>query len=93
MLYHINRQALFLSIAKQTWSNHQNVKFGLNTEPGTAQLFEDGRVTWAEEIFGRFAKWNILELGPLEGGHSYMFQNRGADKIISIEANNRAFLK
>ena len=82
-----------LDVFKGEWSSKLPAKLGLNTEPGTAQLFEDGRVTWAEEIFGRFAKWNILELGPLEGGHSYMFQNRGADNIISIEANTRAFLK
>jgi hypothetical protein len=56
-------------------------------------LFEDDRILWAEQFFGGFSGWTILELGPLEGGHSYMFQNRNAQKVIAIEANTRAFLK
>ncbi len=82
-----------LDIFKGEWSSKLPDNFRLVTQPGTAALFEDGRVVWAEEVFGNFTNWKILELGPLEGGHSYMFQNRGANKIISIEANTRAFLK
>jgi len=82
-----------LDVFSGEWSSKLPDIFGLVTKPGTAALFEDARVSWAEEIFGSFKSWNILELGPLEGGHSYMFQNRGANKVISIEANSRAFLK
>lgn len=82
-----------LDIFKGEWSSQLPDNFGLVTKPGTARLFEDARVTWAEEIFGKFTGRTILELGPLEGGHSYMFQKKGAGKVISVEANTRAFLK
>lgn len=66
---------------------------GLHSKPGTAALFSDGRIRWAESVFGGFTDKNILELGPLEGAHSYMMQSAGAKSITSIEANARAFLK
>jgi hypothetical protein len=75
------------------WSSRLPDKFGLITRPGTARLFEDPRIEWVEEILGSFINLNILELGPLEGGHSYMFQNKGASKIVAVEANSRAFFK
>jgi hypothetical protein len=82
-----------LDIFKGQWSSRLPDNFGLVTQPGTARLFEDDRVAWAEQTLGNFSNWKILELGPLEGGHSYMFQSRNANKVISIEANTRAFLK
>lgn len=36
---------------------------------------------------------NVLELGPLEGGHTYMLQNAGANEIVSIEANTLNYMK
>lgn len=60
---------------------------------GSANLFEDDRIIWAEKIIGGFQGQKVLELGPLEGGHSYMLQRRGAASIRAIEANSRAFLK
>jgi len=82
-----------LDIFKGEWSSKLPDNFALITQPGTAALFEDGRVAWAEEVLGAFTNCKILELGPLEGGHSYMLQNRGANKVTSIEANTRAFFK
>lgn len=82
-----------LDIFKGEWSSQLPDKLGLVTQPGRARLFEDVRVAWAEEVLGDFTDWKILELGPLEGGHSYMLQNKGAKKVVSIEANTRAFLK
>jgi hypothetical protein len=82
-----------LNIFKGEWSSRLPDHYNLITEPGTAKLFEDDRVIWAEQVFGSFSSWNILELGPLEGGHSYMLQRRNANKIIAIEANTRSFLK
>ena len=60
--------------------------------PGTSQLF-DYRIHWAEEALGGFKGTNVLELGPLEGHHSYMLQKAGAKTVTAIEANSRAFLK
>lgn len=36
--------------------------------------------------------YSILELGPLEGGHSFQLEQLGA-KIVAIEGNTEAFLK
>jgi hypothetical protein len=38
---------------------------------GNIPLFEDGRITLFEERLGGFARKQVLELGPLEGGHTY----------------------
>lgn len=82
-----------LDVFSGQWSSRFPDNYGLDTQPGQARLFEDERVLWVEEAFGGFSGWEVLELGPLEGGHSFMFQNRGAKKVISIEANTLAFLK
>lgn len=82
-----------LDIFKGQWSSRLPDHLGLVTEPGTARLFEHGLVEWAEQTLGNFSDWKILELGPLEGGHSYMLQSKNAKKVISVEANTRAFLK
>ena len=39
-----------------------------------------------------FKNYRILELGPLEAGHTYQLENLGAD-ILAIESNVDAFLK
>lgn len=75
------------------WSSRMPAASELTTKPGTAALFEDGRITWAEQHLGSFSGSEVLELGPLECGHTYMLHERGAKSIISIEANSRAFLK
>jgi Methyltransferase domain len=75
------------------WSSRMPDSSGLQSKPGTAALFADGRIDWAGKVFGGFADRKILELGPLEGAHSFMLQNAGAESITAIEANSRAFLK
>ena len=61
---------------------------------GQVPLFNDDRISWfAEQINSNFEEFSVLELGPLEGGHSYMFEQLGAKEITAIEANSRAFLK
>lgn len=82
-----------LDIFNGEWSSKLPQNTHLKTEPGSAALFEDARIDWAQQQFGGFENQSILELGPLEGGHSYMLQQKGAKKIISIEANTRAYLK
>jgi hypothetical protein len=62
-------------------------------QAGSSPLFEDARITWAVEQFGGIQNQNILELGPLEGGHTYMLERLGAASITSVEANTRAYLK
>jgi 2-polyprenyl-3-methyl-5-hydroxy-6-metoxy-1,4-benzoquinol methylase len=59
---------------------------------GTVDLFSDPRVRWFIEVMGGVSGNRVLELGPLEGGHSYMLAQAGAE-VVAIEANVRAFLK
>lgn len=59
---------------------------------GEANLFEDARIEWLHskiDLDGR----TVLELGPFEGGHSFMMQRFGVEKVVGIESNSRAFLK
>lgn len=60
---------------------------------GRLALFEDPRIAWALSAFGGVEDQTILELGPLEGAHSYMLERAGAASILSIEANPEAYLK
>lgn len=60
---------------------------------GEALLFADGRLQWALEQLGGVAGKRVLELGPLEGGHTYMLDRAGAGEILAIEANPKAYLK
>jgi SAM-dependent methyltransferase len=66
---------------------------------GATPLFDDPRITWANDRFGEmglaggFAGRDILELGPLEGGHTYLIDRLGAKSVTAIEASSRAYLK
>jgi SAM-dependent methyltransferase len=60
---------------------------------GTAALFEDPRIQWAAEQLGGLRGKTVLDLGPLEGAHPYMFEQAGAVEVVGIEGNPRAFLK
>lgn len=82
-----------VDLFKGEWASKFPTESGLISDPGYAGLFEDGRITWAESVLGSFKGKSILELGPLEAGHTYMFQKAGAGSVIAIEANSRAFLK
>ena len=42
---------------------------------------------------GRLDGMRVLELGPLEAGHSYQLENLGAEYLLGIEANAEAYLK
>jgi hypothetical protein len=59
---------------------------------GSVPLFADERIEWlAGRVSVRGA--DVLELGPLEGGHSYMLEQLGAQRVVAVEANRRAFLR
>src|SRR6058998_2055014 len=81
-----------LDIFKGEWSSSLPPEKGLQTG-GVAALFQDGRVKWAVEQFGGVEGQTILELGPLEGAHTYMLEKMGAASVTAIEANTRAYLK
>ena len=62
-------------------------------QAGHVPLFADGRITWGDQALGGFAGKSVLELGPLEGGHTYMIERAGAASVVSIESNARAYMK
>ncbi len=81
-----------LDLFKGEWSSKLPSKYH-DLDAGPIGLFEDIRVSWALQVFGGCEGQNVLELGPLEGGHTYMMEQAGAVSITAIEANSRAFLK
>ena len=64
----------------------------LGVHAGGTRLFEDPRIEWVVEQMGGIDGLDVLELGPLEGGHSAMLHARGAS-VLAIEANTHAFLR
>lgn len=61
---------------------------------GNADLFNDPRIDLICDKIGDLRNANILELGPLEGGHTYMLSKKlNARSVTAIEANSRAYLK
>lgn len=60
---------------------------------GHTDLFADHRITLLERHLGPVAGQRVLELGPLEGGHSYMLARLGARLVTAVEANPRASLR
>lgn len=65
----------------------------LGVTAGSLGLGADGRIAWLIERLGSVAGWNVLELGPLEGGHTGMLHAAGAASVTAIEANRLAFLR
>jgi hypothetical protein len=82
-----------IDIFEGEWSSTMPASADATSMPGHAALFSDPRIIWAHDVLGPFAGKNILELGPLEGAHTYMLEQFGAASITAIEANSRAFLK
>ena len=60
---------------------------------GDVPLFSDDRIQWAIDLAGGVTGKRVLELGPLEGGHSHMLEQAGAAHIDAIEANTLCYLK
>ena len=81
-----------LDIFRGEWSSALPAPLS-NCTAGPVGLFDDDRVKWFMKEIGGVAGKTVLELGPLEGGHTYMLEKAGALKITGIEANSRAFLK
>src|SRR5205814_564703 len=80
-----------LDIFAREWASKLPEEFEY-LRAGNVPLFQDSRIEWAGERLGLKGK-SILELGPLEGGHTYMLEKMGAESIVAIEANTKAFLK
>lgn len=81
-----------LDIFKGEWSSKLPEPLA-GLESGSIPLFEDGRIEWAVAQLGGIESKTVIELGPLEAGHSYMLERLGAESILSVEANSHAYLK
>lgn len=81
-----------LDIFKGDWSSCLPAPFA-NLQAGHIALFEDPRINWAISKLGDVVGRCALELGPLEGAHTYMIERAGFGSVLAIEANTRAYLK
>ncbi len=45
---------------------------------GSSELFQDARIEWMLEVLGGVKGLRVLELGPLEAGHTCMLERAGA---------------
>tara|TARA_B100001123_G_scaffold424443_1_gene535956 strand:+ start:7068 stop:7853 length:786 start_codon:yes stop_codon:yes gene_type:complete len=81
-----------VDIFKGEWSSEFPSKFNV-IAGGPAGLFEDPRFYWAQDNGLSFERKRILELGPLEGAHTWLMEELGASEILAIEAHERSYLK
>jgi Protein of unknown function (DUF1698) len=81
-----------LDIFKGEWASRLPAPFDA-CEAGALPLFGDPRLQWAVDRLGGVADRRVIELGPLEGGHTWMLEQLGAARITAVEASTRAFLK
>jgi hypothetical protein len=56
-------------------------------------LFADERIDWLLAETGPLNGLRVLELGPLEGGHTHMLEQAGASDVVAVEAHQHAFLR
>lgn len=80
-----------LNIFSGEWSSQ--FPDALSLQAGSVTLFDDERIRIGLAALGGVAGQKVLELGPLEGGHSYQLEKAGAASVLAIEANSRAYLK
>jgi hypothetical protein len=78
------------SLFQDQWLSRLPAEMGL--EGGRAGLFDDARIHRLLSLID-IAGQDVLELGPLEGGHTAHFVRAGAARVTAIEANSLAFLK
>jgi hypothetical protein len=85
-----------IDLFKDKWASKMPPSLG-DIKAGSAALFEDPRVNWAIENLARLGtrieESNVLEMGPLEGGHTYQLARAGAKSVTAVEAHPEAFLK
>jgi len=85
-----------LDLFRGKWASRMPGSLGAS-EAGEAALFEDPRVDWALENLAKLGVAvdgsSVLEVGPLEGGHTYKLVRAGAKSVTAVEAHPEAFMK
>lgn len=72
------------------WASHLPID---GVTSGKVELFDDARIRWLLERLGDIREWDVLELGPLEGGHTAALLGAGAGTVTAVEANKSAYLR
>jgi SAM-dependent methyltransferase len=75
------------------WTSAVPLPDGSTVGGPRADLFADERIDWMLAEVGPLDGMRVLELGPLEGGHTYMLEQSGAADVVAVEAHQRAFLR
>jgi hypothetical protein len=73
------------------WNSAFPPQFGLTA--GKHHLYADGRIEWALQTFGPIEDKTVLEVGPLEGMHTYRLNLGRPARLDAIEANRLCFLR
>jgi hypothetical protein len=85
-----------LDLFRDKWASRLPASAG-PARAGEAALFEDPRVDWAVKGLSKLGfemgQSSVLEVGPLEGGHTYGLSRAGARSVTAVEAHPEAFLK
>lgn len=85
-----------VDIFRDRWASDLGSVLGVSGT-GTVPLFAgDDRPRMAAGVFGtegRLDGLDVLELGPLEGGHTYQLEQLGARSVTAVEASVEAYLK
>jgi hypothetical protein len=82
-----------LDLFKGEWASALPAPWNATYRAGHLPLFADVALVWAIPRLGGVSERRVLELGPLEGLHTYLLQQHGAASITAIEANPRAYLR
>jgi hypothetical protein len=64
----------------------------MDLRAGAYHFFDDGRIAWLLERCGHLGGKQVLEIGPLDGAHTTMLHQAGA-QILAIEAKRQSFLR
>ena len=60
---------------------------------GTIPLFADTRILKALAMHGSIEGKHVLEVGPLEGMHTYILSEHGVARVDAVEANKLCYLR
>ena len=81
-----------VDIFSGSWSCELPMLNNINSG-GWAKTFVDPKIDWFIERIGGVEGLKGLELGPLEGGHAWMLNEKRVKSLTSIESNRHSFLK
>ncbi|MGV1873708.1 DUF1698 domain-containing protein [Agrobacterium rosae] len=73
------------------WNSAFPDHFGIAS--GAHHLYADPRIDWAIENFGDLTGKSILEVGPLEGMHTYRLSLESPSTLDAVEANKMCFFR